>query len=196
MARITDRYATAVHSSNLKHTSELNKREEQGQSGDTDILGAMGIADKRLSSGKNERGEDCSKHPLAVPLERMFAGDNRAAHDIVRILAELVFTQSWKLRVKIGRVTAHDMACACLAWHRNGTCRACGGHGKTLIPGSKSFSDHDCQVCRGTGKVAFKSQFKQEHRELADWLVAEMEREAGRAGPAAMKALSAGMEMS
>ncbi len=195
MANISNRYASAVHSSNLKHTSELNKLDDQGQSSDADVLGAMGIADRRLCSGKNERGEDVSMHPLAVPLERMFAGDNRAAHDIVTILAQLVFEQSWKVRVKISRVTAHDMSCACLAWHRNGTCQPCGGHGKTLIPGSRSFSDHDCQVCRGTGKVPFKSQFKPEHRELADWLVAEMEREVGRAGPAAMKALSARIDL-
>jgi len=39
-----------------------------------------------------------------------------------------------------------------MAWWLSQTCLACGGHGKTLIPGSPTLSAHDCQVCRGTGK--------------------------------------------
>lgn len=199
MANIRNRYSSAVHSSNLKVSKEADKTGETVVE-DTDALSAMAWADKALktgwrTTGPDGKGEPVRPAPLAVPLARFLAGDGGSAHEIVRLLAIMVFERSWDVRVKINHVQAHDMACACLAWHRNGRCRVCGGHGKTLIPGSRSFSDHDCQVCRGTGKVPFKAQFKPEHQDLADWLVAEMEREAGRAGPAAMKALSSTMEL-
>lgn len=196
MASISNRYASAVHSSNLKQTSELNKLDDQGQSSDADILGAMGIADRRLSEGLDHTGKPTyDKHPLSVPLERMFAGDARGTGEIVDILAIMVHGQAVAQRLRMTPVQDKDMARACLAWYRNGTCRPCGGHGKTLIPGTKTHSDHDCQVCRGAGKMPFTSQFRPEQRELARWLVAELERELGRAGPAAMKALASSMEL-
>jgi hypothetical protein len=99
------------------------------------------------------------------------------------------------MRIKISRPVAHDMACACLAWHRNGRCTACGGHGLTLIPGTKTHSEHECQPCRGSGKVLFDQQFRQDHQQLARWLVSEMERAAGRAGPIAMRSLADDMEL-
>lgn len=180
---ISQRYATATTSSNLK------PRTEQQETGDTDVLGAYAIASKRLTEGCDRHGNIFKPAPLAVPLERLLTGDGSAATEIVKLLADKAFTQSWAQGVKISRMQCDDMAKACLAWWRDGVCKVCGGHGKTLIPGSKSFSDHDCQACRGTGKIKFEVQFKPEHRELANWLVDQVEREVGRAGPAAMRAL-------
>jgi len=138
------------------------------------MLGAMGLADKALISGRHSDGTPCRPAPLAVALERLFTGDNSAAYAIVHLLAD----------------QALRMAQACLAWHRNGACRPCGRLGQTLIPGTRTLSGHDCQVCRGTGKVLFEKQFHQAHQELARWLLSEMTRDAGRVGPVAMKKLA------
>lgn len=181
--KITDRYASAVFSGNLK-------TKDGTVMGDTDVLGAMGLADKALTSGRHSDGSPCRPAPLAVALERLFSGDNGAAFVIVELLADKTLRQSWKLRVKIKPGQALRMAQACLAWHRNGRCDPCGGLGQTLIPGSRTRSSHDCQVCRGTGKVLFERQFRQEHQELARWLLSEIARECGRAGPVAMAKLA------
>lgn len=191
---ITDRYTTAVHSSNLKVSKEAHKQNTQS-SDDVEILGAMGLADRDLTRGYMTDGTPVKPAPLAVPLARLFSGDNNAAYDIVRQLADMAFDYSRRIKVKLQRPIAHDMACACLAWHRNGTCRPCGGHGFTLIPGSKTHSGHECQGCRGTGKISFESQFRQEHQPIARWLVTEMERESGRAAPQAIRLLSSSMDL-
>lgn len=194
MAAIRERYSSAVHSGSLTV-------DEKTTYSDSDVLGAHGLADKHLTAGFVTTGPDGQGYPvkpapLAVGLERLFAGDNSATHAIVRALAEMVFEQSWVEKVKLSRVQADDMARACLAWHRGGTCKACGGHGKTLIPGTKTHSDHDCQACydrrlgAATGKIPFERNFRQEWQPLARWLVVEMERESGRAGQAAMRAIA------
>jgi len=189
---ISDQYARAVNSKNLKS-------EERTTQSDADVLGAMGLADRTLSTGwkTTAPGEGYPVRPskLAVPLERLFKGDNGAAHEIVRILSDMVFVKSWDLQVRISRLAAADMACACLAWHRNGTCKPCGGHGLTLIPGVPSLSGHQCPVCRGTGKILLEKQFRPEHHDLVRWLVDEMTREVGRAGNAAMRSLAPTLEM-
>ena len=181
--KILDRYASAVFSGNLKpqHASVM---------GDTDVLGAMGLDDKALTSGQHSNGTPCRPAPMAVALERLFTGDNSAAFEIVQLLADQATRQSWRLRVNIKPTQALRMAQACLAWHRNGACRPCGGLGQTLMPGTRTLSGHECQVCRGTGKVLFEQQFRQEHQELARWLLSEITRECGRAGPVGMKKLA------
>ena len=192
--KITDRYASAIHSSRLV-TSRENDKDGQTTVEDLDAIGAYAWADRDLTRGHDSSGNAVRPAPLAVPLERLFAGDHRAAHEIVGMMSDMVWRRAREVRVKINHLQAHDMACACLAWCRNGTCKSCGGHGKTLIPGSKSFSDHDCQPCVGTGKLVFNSAFRREHRELASWLVAELEREMGRAGPQAMRVLAPKLEL-
>jgi len=186
--KITERYSTAIHSSALTVDTKTTMS-------DTDVLAAFGFADKALKTGRDSQGLPVKPAPLAVPLERLFSGDNRAAIEIVMILANMAYTQSWIDRVKISRVQALDMAKACLAWHRDGTCKPCGGHGLTLIPGTKTHSEHDCPACFGKGKIPFESNFRQEHKALARWLVVQMDREAGRAGPAAMQKLAERMEL-
>lgn len=180
--KILDRYSGAVNSSNLAVDAKTTFS-------DSDVLGAMGIADRRLTYDERH------PHSLAVKLARLFMGDNKAAREIVAVLAEMAFKKRSAMKVKLKRVQAKDMAKAALAWHRDGTCKPCGGHGKTLIPGTKTLSDHECQPCLGSGKMPFERQFKVEHRELARWLVVEMETEMGVAGPAAMMALAPKLEL-
>ncbi|MDN8612778.1 hypothetical protein [Variovorax ginsengisoli] len=172
--KVTDRYASAVRSSCLTV-------DERTTFSDTDVLGAMGLAARALTS---------EGHPLAVALERLFAGDNGASIEIVEVLATMIRGKAPALRLKLTTTQAVDMARACLAWHRDGVCRPCGGHGTLVIPGSRTLGVQQCKPCRGHGKIPFERQFRVEWRDLAAWLVAEMEREQGRAGPAAMKALA------
>ena len=193
--KITARYASAVHSSRLV-TSRENDKDGQTSIEDVDALGAMAWADRDLTRGHDSRGHAIRPALLAVPLERLFAGDHRAAHDIVRMMAKMVFERSFKAHVRLTKVQASDVAAGCLAWCRSGTCKSCGGHGQTLTPGSKSFSGHDCQPCSGTGKIPFVNQWRQEHQQLAVWLVSQVEREMGRAGPAAMRCLAPKLDLS
>ncbi|MDM0041866.1 hypothetical protein QTI05_22690 [Variovorax sp. J22R193] len=172
--KIADRYASAIRSSCLTV-------DERTTFSDTDVLGAMGLASRTL---------DQEGHPLAVALERLFAGDNGASMIIVQVLSDMAWRRARTTKVRLNRMGAADMAKACLAWHRDGVCKACGGHGTLVIPGSTTLGPHDCKPCRGDGKVPFERQFDLEQRELAAWLVAQMEREQSRAGPAAMKALA------
>lgn len=160
-----ERYAVAIRSRNLA----INPLSTFS---DTDVLGGMGLA-----------GKD---HPLAVALQRLFAGDNGAASEVVVVLAEMVRNKANSLRIKMAETQSADMARACLAWHRDGACKPCGGHGVTVITGTKILGAQQCKRCRGTGKRPFEREFHESFRDLARWLVSEMEREQAKAGPAAM----------
>lgn len=196
MATITDRYSTAVHSRSLKVDTKTSMS-------DTDVLSAMAWADKTLTDGHDRQGDRYVKAPLAVSLQRLFSGDNRAAHEIVRTLTDMAWRQARGMRgmrVKLSRTQAHDLACQCLAWHRNGTCTNCGGHGYDKIPGTTTLSSHECGVCHGTRKIPFENAIdpkgtNQGLRELGRWMLAQMERDMSRAGPVAMAALAERMEL-
>ena len=99
MNMITDRYASAVNS----HSLTVDPRTTMS---DTDVLAAMGWASRQV--------------PMAVALERLFAGDSTAANVIAAILAQQAFEYSFRIETKISRLQCADMAKACLAWHRNG----------------------------------------------------------------------------
>lgn len=174
MNSITGRYAAAVHTSNLASSPRTT-------CSPSDVLGAFGIAGRR--------------HPLAVALARLFVGDNHAAGAIVAILSGMALSRAKREGVKLRPVECDDMARAVLAWHRDGLCRPCGGHGVLRVPGTTTLSDSTCPKCRGTRKVPFDAQFSVEHLIVARWLQGEIEREAGKAGPAAMAALAPRLEL-
>jgi hypothetical protein len=201
---ITERYSAAVHASSLKPAS--HKGDEGSSTTNCDILGAFGLADKHLTEGWVTTGPGegyrIKESPLAVPLSRLFAGDHRAAREIVRILGAMAWgkAQSMSLKPQLKRVAAHDLAIACLAWHMGGTCKVCGGHGYSKIPGTPQLSERECEACAGTGKIPFEDAIDPTKRndglrDLARWLVVEMTREAGNAAPQAMRALSSRMEL-
>lgn len=183
--KICDRYASAVHSSNLK------SRETTIYS-DSDVLGAAGLAAKaELHSGL--RGA-----PLAIALARLFGGDNSAAREIVDLMADAVWAKAFSQNIKLRRVEAGDMARAILAWQRDGVCRPCGGHGFELIPGTPHFSGRDCGACNGTRKRLLTKEFKNfgiERLDLVHWLLAELQRETSKAGPAMMAALAPRLDL-
>jgi hypothetical protein len=195
---VEERYSTAVSSSNLA----VNPRTSMS---DTDVLGAMGIADRELTEGKARRRnkdtgemeeEAIKPAPLAVALERLLTGgDNRAAHAIVRALADSVWREARGQKVKLTHADATEMARAVLAWYRHGVCKPCGGHGFELIPGTRTHGETRCDTCKGSGKRSLEREFKPPMRPLVTWLAAEIQREAGRAGPRAMAHLAARMEL-
>lgn len=185
--KIVDRYASATRSGNLKS--------EPGTTfSDSDVVGAFGFA------GATTRGKDSDNpwpgQPLAAALQRLFTGDNRASREIVAILAQGVVTRAWRTeQVKLAQVEAEDMARAVLGWFRHGTCIGCGGHGFKQMQGAPTLSDQECPACRGTGKLLFDRQFAMERVDLARWMLAEVEREQAKAGPAAMEALLPRLEL-
>jgi hypothetical protein len=166
---ILDRYASAVRSANLKSDANTSRS-------DVDVLGAAGLAAKR--------------HQLAIALARLFCGDNRASSEIVEMLASMVWGKAQAQHVELKRVQADDMARAVLAWHRDGICKTCSGHGFQLIHGAPAVGDTPCPACHGQRRIPFERQFHPERRQLACWLLAEVEREQAKAGPAALAALA------
>lgn len=172
--RITDRYSTAIHSSNLKS-------EERTFNSDTDVLAAVAFASR--------------VHPLAAALTRLFAGDNGAAPEIIETLAKMSWKKARTMGVKLAYVQAEDLARACLAWHRDGVCKPCKGHGNLLMPGSTTIGSQECKACRGTGRMPFEKNVAPGLRPMATWLQAEMQREQSRAGPEAMKYLASSLDL-
>lgn len=172
--KILERYASAIRSSNLLS-------EERTTYSDSDVIGAAGFA--------------AHSHPLAMALQRLFAGENRAAASIVEILSQMAWAKAHALRVKLKRTEADDVAMAVLAWYREGTCAPCGGHGYAVIPGTLTIGEHECKECHGAGRIDFDAQFIDSRLTLARWLLAEVDREQGRAGPAAMAALAPRLEL-
>lgn len=179
--RISDRYASAVRSSCLVV-------DPRTRFSDTDTLGAYGIADRRLTA---------QGHGLAVALERLFTGAG-SSQEIVQELVVMLRGKAHSLRpeLKMPNFAAVEIATACLAWHRDSACKPCGGHGFLVMPGVPVMSDKRCPVCRGDGRRTreFEKSLRPEWREIARWLIAEMESEMGRAGPAAMAAIAPSLD--
>lgn len=192
MKNISNRYAAAIRSSNLK--SPDAKGYEGVVQRDADVLGSMGLADRALTegfvvTGPDRQGYPVKPAPMAATLARLFAGDNRAAAEVAAILEGMIFAARTK-RVQVSRIQAKDMAEACLAFHRNGRCRPCNGLGYALIPGTNRLSAHECPDCKGEGLILLDKQFPVEHRELARWAVAELEMASGPAFEMAAKKLA------
>jgi hypothetical protein len=161
MSNIEERYARAV---------------ANGASA-ADVVGAVGFAGKRA--------------PLATALLRLFVGDNHAAHDVVRCMAEMVISRAYRADgLVLASVEATDLARSVLAWHRDGRCKPCGGHGFLKLDGAPGLSDQECRHCRGTGRIPFDRQFAMDRLELARWLAAKVEVEQRVAGAEAMRFLS------
>lgn len=171
---IADHYARAVNASSL--VSDPDTR-----CSSTDVLGAFGLAGKRT--------------PLGVALLRLFVGDNRQAAVIVGILAEKAVGKAYRIGREITQVEAHDLSQSVLAWHRDSRCKACGGHGVKLIPGTTTLGGERCEARCVDGRVRFDLPFTLERLELARWLAAEIEREQAKAGPEAMRMLAPRLDL-
>ena len=169
-----DHYARAVHATNLVSKPDT-------RTSNTDVLGAHALAAKKL--------------PLGVALLRLFVGDNHAAARIVEILAEKAVGKAFRMGNEIGLVEAEDLARAVLAWHRDSRCKACGGHGLKLIPGTTTLGNEPCRPCKGSGRIVLSRHVPMVRLELANWLVAEVEREQAKAGPEAMKLLAPKLDL-
>lgn len=179
---ISDRYSRAVHSSNLKVGSDAHHEDASSHITDTDVLGAHAFAAR--------------ENRLAIALQRLFLGDGRAVHDVVKTLVDKILSKAhYDGGIAINRAEATDMARAVLAWIREGRCRICRGLGFQKLEGAPVLSDQVCLACRGTRKMPFDEHFTEEHLPLALWIRAEIEEEQGRAGPAAMRKLAEKMDL-
>lgn len=188
---IIDRYASAA-------TATRNMRSDPDtRCSDSDAVGAVGLAGK--SARTSATGETYPGSPLAMGLLRLFVGDNRGASEVVAVMAEMAHRFAGKSHVRLKRVQAEDMARAVLAWHRDGICKVCGGHGFDLTPGDRdtrrALTDRPCPACKGSGRIPFDRQFTIEHLLVARWLLRRVEEEQSKAGPAAMAALAPRMDL-
>lgn len=170
----TESYSIAMRAKDLRSEADTTRSA-------TDLLGAAGLAAKRL--------------PLAMLLERYFCGDDGAAHSLVREMAELAWGKAQAEHVMLKRVQADEMARKVLAWFAHGTCSACGGHGYELIAGTPSLSENACKACHGSKRKPFRREFALERLLIAEWLLAEVEREQAKAGPAAMAKLAPRLDL-
>lgn len=161
-----DRYVSATRSSNLSV-------DERTTMSDSDMLGAMGLASKR--------------NPLAAALARLCAGHNHAVAGVVTALADEL-TNHRPAR-ELTRLQCEDIARAVLAWHRDGVCKPCGGHGHTAMLGAPVLSGNECQACTGVGRVRFEPNFRERQRPIARWLLNRVESEISRAGSTVREAL-------
>jgi len=165
--KILERYNTAIHTSNLNPDVTTTYS-------DLDVIGAAGLAARY--------------EPMGVALARMLGGGGDS--DVVAVMAEAAFIRSHSIKGgRLTRLQAVDISKAVLAWFRNGRCDPCGGTGGRIIPGTPSLGD-DCPVCKGTRKIIFETQFRQEWREIARWLSSEVERSQINAGLIAMKKIA------
>lgn len=173
--KIEDRYSSAIRSSNLRSNPETNQS-------DADVLGAAGLAAKQS--------------PLAIALLRLFVGGDSNGAQVVEHLATMAVGKAYRMGgAEIGKPDALTLAWQVLAYHRNSTCKPCGGHGHQTMANVPVLSAQRCPVCKGSGKRSFNNMFSIERLELARWLLVEMERETAIAGPLAMARLAPKLDL-
>lgn len=184
--KIIDRYASAVRASSLKSEPDTTHSA-------SDVIGAAGLAAKAWRTLPD--GSKVPGNPLGIAMMRLLTGDNSASSEIVRILAASLKGKAKRDGPPMKWIECEDMARGVLAWYRHGACTRCGGHGYSLIEGTRTVGDHACPHCRGTGKILFDLQWPMERILLARWLLAEVEREQAIAGAAAMAALAPRLDL-
>jgi hypothetical protein len=139
----------------------------------------MGLASKR--------------HPLAAALTRLFLGDSRGVADVItHLVAELGRhrdAREWPQSQK------EDLARAVIAWHRDGVCTDCGGHGYERVPGTPALSANPCKTCDGSGRIPFDRKFRARQLPVARWLLAEIQSTQAQAGVEAMRTLAPRLEL-
>lgn len=171
MSNITERYFSAVRSSNLRSI-------ERTTDSDIDVIGAFGLAAKR--------------EPLGVALQRLFTGDSAAFNEVIEILAEKL-TRHFGGHITMSK--ARFVAKTVLEWNHDKTCHVCNGLGRELIPGTPTIGTKDCGACRGTGQALFQKIFHRENLRFADWTQMQIEIVQGRAGQEAMKCLAPTLDL-
>lgn len=194
MSQIRDAYARALQSKNLRSDARTDRS-------DSDIIGAVAFAGKAVRTevvdGKVIKRKGSK---LAMQLLRLFVGGDREAKDVTHTLARMAVGKAYRLGAPIGEAGADLLAGLVVQWHRDSTCKTCGGHGFKTAVGKLGDSrvvmgDTPCDDCHGSGKRDFDGMFPWEHLNLARWLRAEVEKEQAIAGAEAMKALGPRLDL-
>jgi hypothetical protein len=115
-----------------------------------DVIHAAGVVARRA--------------PLAMALTRFFVGGDQEAKSVSAILRRMAVGKAWRMGDPIGEAAADLIAGMVLQWHRDSSCRLCGGHGyKTMLgelgEGRTVIGDSPCPDCKGTGKRSFDRLF-------------------------------------
>lgn len=175
-AGIAERYDTAVDTSDL--TLRLGRC-------DADMLLAAGYA-----TAGDTRGAQ------ALALYRMRATGSRV--DVARAVDGLT---AWLLdrrrQPRAMRIaSARAVAATVLHWWLDDVCRACGGRGYELVPGTQIVGDTPCQACGGAGRSALEHRVPSEHRDAARWLAGEIDESTQRVFSAMARRLRRDVDMS
>lgn len=171
--KITERYASAINTSNLKSVPETTYSS-------SDVLGSMGIAARY--------------HPLGAALQRLFVDGK--ARECVDLMAKMARDHSFKVKSRLSPFQSQRLAEKVLAWYRHGVCTECGGTGKEVIIEPKPhLSEEDCRHCLGTGRRLFEPNFSLETLEVAIWLRNEVSKHQAMAGRAAMQAIAPQLDL-
>lgn len=160
---IDEAYESAASTSNL-----LVKAERRG---DADILISagwscehLGMALLRLRSEWESAAKPKIPDPYLVTKLGEQLGDVARAKELahtwyanelmmLRLRLKGLPSVSRQLYLKAERKgLPREVIAPVLAWWLSQACVACGGHGKTLIPGTPALSAHNCPECRGSGK--------------------------------------------
>lgn len=181
-----NRYAAAVHSGNLASKPDTVMS-------DSDVLGAAGFAGKAMRCAENENMRRKGA-PLAMALVRMFVGDDPHGRAVVPILMRMLSVEAHRRGDDVTERSANILALTVLDWHRDPTCKVCGGHGYQVVSGTLGeravIGDKPCRACRGSARRPFGALFARDRLQLALWLRDRVEAETSRAAPEAMAALA------
>jgi hypothetical protein len=160
----------------------------------TDLY-AIEVADGAIRNAVHAAGIIGQRAPLAAALLRLFVGGDPAAKAVSDIMRRMLVGKAFRMGDPIGEASADLVACMVLQWHRDNTCRTCGGHGfRTVLgelgAGRTVIGDTPCPDCCGKGKRNFERLFPRNRVQLALWLRDEVERETAFAGAEAMRVLA------
>ena len=136
-----EKYSSAIHASNLRVEAE--------KPGAGDLLIAVGWSPSRLGAAlmrlhTEYDGAGLSRNPSKIDAALLFSKLRSLGG--VRREAEM---QAFTWRIGDARGTAF----AVILYWLDQRCKACGGRGAKVIPGTPSLQAKPCHVCHGSGKA-------------------------------------------
>lgn len=155
-----DRYAKAVHSSDLTPGTERVRT-------DADVLIAAGAA-----TAKDE------KRQLALAAYRLgLAGDTTGLGPLVDAMDDWLLTRLSKGGNRaMPEAARRQLIVDSLRWWFNPACGYCNGAGYVVVDGASRLSTIECTSCHGTKKRPLRREVPRPYVEHAEWLTDELNR--------------------
>lgn len=192
MSKFLDGYSRAVRAKNLRSGGDDSGRVQHS---DTLMAAAWAAKPVRAAEHPTKAREG---NPLGVALMRFFIGGDKEGKAVLVLLRKMVKSKCDEWQEPIDWASADLIAALVLDWHRNSTCRECGGHGFQTAVGQLGgdsrvvMGDTPCPACHGTAKRPFDPLFPPERLRCALWLRERMEAKQAAAGVEAMRAIAPG----